>query len=91
MGKAKYQTPEHKAERAKWKTIVDAGEAQCAETRCLMATRWIAPGAAWDVAHDPSGTRYIGPAHARCNRSEGANRGNRARGGGPDGRRRWAL
>lgn len=77
---AKYSSPEHKAERARWTPVVAAGEAHCAEPVCLMPSRWIPPGSAWDVAHDPSGTRYIGPAHARCNRSEGARRGNRSRG-----------
>jgi len=32
-----------------------------------------------DLAHAPDGT-YLGMAHARCNRAEGAARGNRLRG-----------
>jgi hypothetical protein len=68
----------HQAEREQWRPTVEAGLAQCAEPVCLMPSRWIPPGAAWDLAHDRQATRhagvtvYRGPAHARCNRAEGA-------------------
>lgn len=68
----------HQQERERWRPTVDAGLAHCAEPVCLMPERWIQPGAAWDLAHDREATRltgtatYRGPAHARCNRSEGA-------------------
>jgi hypothetical protein len=75
----KYDTPQHRAERKKWARIVAAGNAWCAETVCLMASRWIEPGTPWDVAHDVTGTWYLGAAHSRCNRSEAASRGNRQR------------
>jgi len=44
-----------------------------------MPTRWIQPGTPWDLAHGPTRDTYLGPAHAACNRSEGATRGNLTR------------
>jgi hypothetical protein len=75
-----YDTTRHRQERARWKRIVERGQAWCAEFYCLEPDRWIEPGSAWDLAHDLDGT-YLGAAHARCNRSEGARRGNAMRGG----------
>lgn len=72
----------HRQEREAWRPIVEAGRAYCSEVRCLMPSRWIPPGSSWHLAHDhtdPTGTRYRGPAHAGCNSSEGAARGNRGR------------
>lgn len=69
----------HKAERLRWKPVVEAGDAWCVEPVCVMASRWIPPGSAWDLAHDTTGTEWLGPAHARCNRREGAVRGNAMR------------
>lgn len=87
MTQAKYNTAEHKAQRETWTPVVEAGDAWCAEPLCLEERdgrgRWIQPGSPWDVAHDTTGTVYLGPAHARCNRSEGATRGNRMRGHAP--------
>jgi hypothetical protein len=69
--------------RAHYRRVVDRGDAWCAEPVCLNPYgRWIPPGTPWDLAHDPVDGSYLGPAHARCNRSEGARRGNRMR-------RRW--
>lgn len=58
--------------------MVEAGEVWCAEVVCLVerdgGDRWIEPGSEWDLAHDradPTGKAWLGPAHARCNRSEG--------------------
>lgn len=68
----------HQAERARWKPVVDAGQAYCAETVCLKADRWIPPGTPWDLAHTPDRSAYLGPSHAACNRSEGGGRGNRS-------------
>lgn len=65
--------PDHKAERARWKPIVDAGQAACMETICLQPDRWIAPGEPWDLAHGPGQQGYRGAAHRRCNIAE-ANR-----------------
>jgi len=68
----------HKAGREHFRPIVNAGDAHCTELVCLEEldghTRWIQPGTPWDLAHDRAAGpgRYLGPAHARCNRSEGA-------------------
>jgi hypothetical protein len=70
-----YDTREHRQLRAKYKRAVDAGNAWCLEPICLMPDRHIEPGQKWDLAHDEFGD-YRGPAHAKCNRSEAARRGN---------------
>jgi hypothetical protein len=62
----------HQQERRRWLPIVQAGEAYCAEPICLHANRWIAPDAEWHLAHNRDTGGYRGPAHARCNTSEGA-------------------
>lgn len=69
----------HQQQRAALAPIVNAGDAYCTEIVCVMRTRWIAPGAPWDLAHDRTTGGYLGPAHARCNRREGAAHGNRTR------------
>lgn len=69
----------HQQARAAWAPTVAAGDAYCTELVCVMRTRWIAPGARWDLAHDRATGGYLGPAHARCNRREGAAHGNHAR------------
>jgi hypothetical protein len=65
---------EHQAERKRLAPTVQAGRAYCTEPICLMDDRWIEPGTPWDLAHDRDAGpgRYHGPAHRRCNRSEGA-------------------
>lgn len=82
----------HQTERKRLAPIVEAGLAYCAEPRCLWVeagrTRWIPPGAPWQLSHTPDGLRYIGPSHAKCNSSEAAIRGNRAR---AKRRRRWVI
>jgi hypothetical protein len=83
----------HQAERARWRPIVDRGDAWCAEVVCLLASRWIRPGTPWDLAHDRNTGGYLGPAHRRCNRAEGARFRNR-RGkhtAQPAATRRWVL
>jgi len=64
----------HRRIRQQYARMVAAGRAQCSEVVCVMPTRWIAPGMAWDLAHGPTRDTYLGPAHARCNRSEGGKR-----------------
>lgn len=86
----------HRVERAKVKPIVDAGQAWCTEPICLLKSRWIPPGTAWDLAHDRAAGpgQYLGPAHRKCNRSEGATYGNRRRSKTTrttPRRRRWIL
>ena len=88
MAKAKYQTPEYRAARADITRRQQQGEwLTCVETVCLMETRDIAPTDRAHVAHDETGTIILGPAHERCNTSEGATRGNRQR----DGMTHWVL
>lgn len=79
MAKPRYSY-RHQQQRKQWALTVNRGEGQCAEVRCLMSTRWIAPGSKWHLAHDETGTVVIGVSHARCNTSEGATRGNKMRG-----------
>ena len=69
----------HQAARASWEPAVNTGRARCTEPVCLMPTREIMPGTPWDLAHDREHGGYHGPAHARCNRAEGARYGNRRR------------
>jgi hypothetical protein len=73
-------TGEHVKLKERWRPVVEAGNADCAEIICLYRSRWIPPGAKWDLAHDRSTGGYRGPAHRKCNRSEGARWGNQARG-----------
>lgn len=74
---------EHQAEKKRLRPSVDAGQAYCAEVVCLEERdgrgRWIPPDTPWDLAHTEDRASYRGPAHERCNRSEGARRGNAAR------------
>lgn len=83
MSKAKYRTPEYRAARQAIDRAQAAGQwLWCRERLCRMPSRHIAPWQQADVAHDhtdPSGRRILGPAHRRCNRGEGAARGNRQR------------
>lgn len=81
MAGPQHRTPEY---RAAYRAI-KAAQAQgqwlvCVQPVCVMTTRDIGPTQRVDVAHDDSGTVILGPAHARCNRSDGAVRGNHARG-----------
>lgn len=62
----------HQTERARWQPTIDAGNGWCSEPICLMPTRVIQPGQAWDLAHDRTTGEHRGPAHPKCNRTEGA-------------------
>jgi hypothetical protein len=48
-------------------------------TACVLCGQTMRPGQALDLDHLPDGTGYRGFAHASCNRSEGARRGNAQR------------
>ena len=69
----------HRRLRAKWAAVVARGEAQCSELVCVKASRHINPDEEWHLAHTADGSDYLGPAHAVCNTSEGAIRGNQGR------------
>ena len=69
----------HRRLRAKWAPVVARGEAQCSELVCVKASRHIDPDEPWHLAHTADGLDYLGPAHAECNTSEGAIRGNQGR------------
>jgi hypothetical protein len=57
----------HRVLREKWRLRVNRGGVACADPWC---GRPIEPGDPWDLGHDPMDrTRWIGPMHARCNRS----------------------
>jgi hypothetical protein len=59
----------HDRERRRWEPVVAAGNGWCTQRECLEETRYIAPGAPWDLAHNEDRTGYKGPAHRRCNRA----------------------
>lgn len=69
----------HRKVRAEWAAIVARGDGWCSEVVCLKESRHIDPAEPWHLAHTADGTDYLGPAHAECNTSEGATRGNRGR------------
>jgi len=69
---AKAYGNKHQQERAALAPMVQRGEAFCCEIVCLLPNRWIEPGTAWDLAHNRATGGYLGPAHAHCNRVEGA-------------------
>lgn len=70
----------HEAQRRAWAPAVARGEAICHAIVCLEASRAIARDGEWDMGHTPDRSQWTGPEHARCNRSEGATRGNATRG-----------
>lgn len=71
---------DHAAVRRMLAPQVAAGDGWCAEPVCLFESRWIPPSSPWDLAHNRECGGWRGPAHAKCNRSEGAAYGNRLRG-----------
>jgi len=95
MADPRYTTPTYRTAATLGARLIAAGQGWCCEPICLMPTRHIPPGTprtSWHVAHMPDGIT-IRPgitAHARCNTSEGAARGNRMRGRTLT-PRRWAL
>lgn len=79
MADAKYSTREYREARTRYRTLIESGQGWCAQPVCVMADRWIPPGADFDTAHDDSGTVILGPAHTKCNRSDGGKRRWRAK------------
>lgn len=80
MAHPKYANDIYMALRKGWAGIVAQGEVTCHEPIWLMDSRTISPGEPWDMCHDPTGTRILGPGHRKCNRREAATRGNITRG-----------
>lgn len=77
----------HRQLREWWSTKIKAGEVVLCHARiCLEEQRRITPPMPWDLGHTEGRTAWTGPEHRRCNRSEGATRGNKI----PP-RRRWKL
>jgi len=57
----------HRRLREEWRPRVERGEVCCCYGNCGLI---ILPGEPWDLAHDPfDSRRWMGPAHARCNRN----------------------
>lgn len=63
---------QHAALRRQLDITVQAGNGYCTEPECLMPNRWIPPDTPWDLAHNRNTGGYHGPAHPKCNRTEGA-------------------
>jgi hypothetical protein len=61
----------HQKLRARWRAVVEAGQAACQAEVCLMPDRRIIPGSPWDLGHKPGKMGYRGPEHRLCNRHEG--------------------
>jgi hypothetical protein len=81
MAKPQYANRRHTGLRATLAVVVASGRGVCREVVCLEERdgrgRRIAPGTPWDLAHDRTRPgAYLGEAHRRCNRSEGARYGN---------------
>lgn len=72
MVKPQHRTSAYRRARIYWAGEVAASRGWCAQPDCVMTSRYIPPGAPWDLAHDDTGTRILGPAHRRCNRRDGA-------------------
>ena len=82
MSKPQHRTPEYRAERRRIDKAQAAGQwLTCVQPVCKHNTRDIAPNQEAHVAHDDAGVEILGPAHARCNTSNGATRGNLQRAG----------
>jgi len=80
---------QHQQLRTWWTPIVQAGGVLCHAKTCIMPSRTITPGELWDLGHTEDRTRWTGPEHQRCNRSDGARRKNARR--LLNTRRRWSL
>lgn len=75
MADDRYRTRDYRAARKAADAAQGRGEwLTCRQPVCLMPSRDIGPDEPIDIAHDDSGTEVLGPAHARCNRSDGGKR-----------------
>lgn len=66
---------QHQRLRAAWQARINREGTTC--VRC--GGRIPAGSRKWDLGHTADRTGYTGPEHVRCNRSEGASRGNKQR------------
>jgi hypothetical protein len=57
--------------RKAWAPKVETGTVDCLALVCLMPTRRIHIGMAWDLGHTPDRKKWTGPEHVKCNRSAG--------------------
>lgn len=65
----------HRKAREHWAPTGPNWTGVCAEIVCLNPNgRWMDPDAPWDLAHDHANGGYLGPAHPKCNRTEGGKR-----------------
>ena len=80
---------QHQQLRAWWLPIVNAGGVLCHAKTCVMPTRELEPFAPFDLGHTEDRSRWTGPEHPRCNRSDGARRKNARR--LINKRTRWSL
>jgi hypothetical protein len=64
----------HQAKRREWKPAVDRGDVDCHAVICLEEVdgygRRIQPGTPWNLGHTPDRSRWTGPEHERCNKTE---------------------
>jgi hypothetical protein len=67
---------EYRRARKAWAVVVASGHAFCVEPRCIAPDRYIRPGSAWHLSHNPERTLILGPSHSACNLSEAGRRGN---------------
>ena len=65
----------HRAERARWKPIVDTGSVMCARQAPGCVGQPIAPGQDWDLGHTDDRLGYTGPECVPCNRGAGGRNG----------------
>jgi hypothetical protein len=68
---ARGYTAQHDTLRARWKPKVETGQVDCHAITCLLPTRRIHLGMAWDLGHTADRTAWTGPEHSVCNRSAG--------------------
>jgi hypothetical protein len=62
---------EHYRIRKQWAPKVDAGQVECHARECLLPSRLIETGTAWDLGHTEDRSTWTGPEHQLCNRSAG--------------------
>ena len=58
----------HELERKRWAPAVALGKVECKAPTCVMRSRRILPGQAWDLGHTEDRSTWRGPEHMQCNR-----------------------